>query len=245
MNMSHIGTVVDRTGTDPIHASRAVSFADTPTARVPTAHRGRWRTPVHCIAPGMALLVFTVCASQPVQSGSAAAAQSAQSQSEVATSAPAAVAQSSETQNEVATAAPVAVAEASEPHSEAATPVSAPVAQSPKARDEGSALASAIDSANQAEAVNLAAAAGGMPAQGADQLAANLAKARKLGYRIVDKNGETVYCHDSVATGSHLNKRTICLTEKQWETVSTNSARAMERMQNTRNGCPGRAPCGG
>jgi hypothetical protein len=106
-------------------------------------------------------------------------------------------------------------------------------------------LASALDSANQAEAASLASAAAGLPAQGADQLAANLAKARKLGYRIVDKNGETVYCHDSVATGSHLNKRTICLTEKQWENVSVNSARAMEKMQRTTNPCPGKGACGG
>jgi hypothetical protein len=190
----------------------------------------------------MALLAFTVCSSQPVQSGSAAAAQS---HSEVATSAPAPGAQSSVAQNEIATSAPVAVADASEPRSEVATSAAAPVAQSPKARDEGSALASALDSANQAEAASLASAAAGLPAQGADQLAANLAKARKLGYRIVDKNGETVYCHDSVATGSHLNKRTICLTEKQWENVSVNSARAMEKMQRTTNPCPGKGACGG
>ena len=242
MNISQVGTVVDRTGTDPIHASWALSLAGTPPTRLPTAHRGRWTTPVHCIASGMALLAFTVCSSQPVQPGSGAAAQS---HSEVATSAPAPGAQSSVAQNEIATSASVAVAEASGPRSEVATSAAAPVARSPETRNEGSALASAIDSANQAEAVNLAAAAAGLPAQGADQLAANLSKARKLGYRIVDKNGETVYCHDSVATGSHLNKRTICLTEKQWENVSTNAARGMERMQRTTFPCPTSAAKGG
>ncbi len=141
-----------------------------------------------------------------------------------------------------------ATAKSAQSPSEVAIPAAAPVAQSPQTRNEGSSLASALNAENQVEAADLAAAAAGMPAEGTDQFAANLAKARKLGYRIVNKNGENVYCSESIATGSHVNKRTICLTEKQWNDVSMNTERAMERMQKNTFPCPAgykNGGCGG
>jgi len=120
-----------------------------------------------------------------------------------------------------------------------------PVAQLPEAQGESGVLADALATETHEEAVSLVSAAAGLPAEGDEKEAADLAKARQLGYRIVDKNGETVYCHDSVATGSHLRKETICLTRRQWENVSTNSAREMQKLQGTMNPCPGKGGCGG
>jgi hypothetical protein len=179
------------------------------------------------IASCAALLAFAVCASRSGQADPSDAAQSSQAHSEAANSVPAPVTQSPQ------------------PGSEAAASAPAPVAQSPETHSEGSALASALSKDTHDEAVSVVSAAAGLPAEGADQEAIDLAKARKLGYRIVDRNGETVYCHDTVATGSHLNKQTICLTRKQWENVSDNAARAMQRMQGVTSPCPNGGACGG
>ena len=137
------------------------------------------------------------------------------------------------------------VASPPETHDRVVTSAPVPVAQSPEDHGEGATLASALAADTREEAVSLVSAAAGLPAEGEDKEAMDLAKARKLGYRIVDRNGETVYCHDSLATGSHLRKQTICLTEQQWENVSENSARGMRRMQGITFPCPTREPCGG
>ncbi len=130
-------------------------------------------------------------------------------------------------------------------HTQAATLAPAPVAQAPEAHSEGAVLASALSTDTHAEAVSLVSNAAGLPAEGADKEAVDLAKARKLGYRIVDKDGETVYCHDSKATGSHLQQQTICLTQQQWDTVSDTASRAMQRMQGVTFPCPTGAKKGG
>ena len=98
---------------------------------------------------------------------------------------------------------------------------------------------------DRAGAANLASAAAGLPAEGADQEALTLAKVRQLGYRIVDKNGETVYCHDSSATGTRLRKETVCLTQAQWDNVSRNAAREVGKMQRNTFPCPTGAKQGG
>jgi len=136
-------------------------------------------------------------------------------------------------------------AQTAQTRSEVPSPTSAPVAQSPEAHSEGATLATALAVDTHEEAVSLASAAAGLPAEGQDKEALDLAKARQLGYRIVDKNGETLYCHENVATGSHLRKDTICLTRQQWDNVSTNSARQMQKLQGITFPCPTRDPCGG
>jgi hypothetical protein len=118
-------------------------------------------------------------------------------------------------------------------------------AQAPQTQDERATLAAALDAENRAGAANLVSAAAGMPAGGADQEALTLEKVRKLGYRIVDRNGETVYCHDSSATGTRLRKATVCLTQEQWDNVSRNAAREMDKMQRNTFPCPVGAKQGG
>jgi hypothetical protein len=125
------------------------------------------------------------------------------------------------------------------------TVATVPVAPAPVTRTEGAALTTALSTDNRAEAASLSASAAGLPNDGADKQAADLAKARKLGYRIVDQNGQPVYCHDSTATGSHLHKETICLTQAQWDNVSENASRAMQKMQGVTFPCPTSAKNGG
>jgi hypothetical protein len=137
-------------------------------------------------------------------------------------------------------------AQSAETRSQVGMLTSVPVAQAPVSHSEGTVLAAALIEENRAQAVALTSPVAAQ-APAADQEAMTLAKARKLGYRIVDKNGEKLFCHDSVATGSHVNKTTICLTQKQWENVSENSAREMERFQKNTFPCPqgSKGGCGG
>src|SRR5262249_214169 len=51
-----------------------------------------------------------------------------------------------------------------------------------------------------------------MPAQ---RHAANVAAAQDLGYRVVSKDGHTLFCSTQAPTGSHVAPG--CLTEHQWE----------------------------
>jgi len=132
-------------------------------------------------------------------------------------------------------------------HNQVATLAPVPLAQAPESHGEGATLTAALAADTHEEAVSLSSAAAGLPAEGDDKEALDLAKARQLGYRIVDKNGEAVYCHDSVATGSHLRKETICLTKQQWQDVSTNAARDLQKWQGITFPCPQgyKKGCGG
>jgi len=58
-----------------------------------------------------------------------------------------------------------------------------------------------------------------------------LAEARRLGLRIVDENGKTVYCRDQMATGSHLRKETLCLTAEELAAARDASTRNLDQMQ--------------
>ncbi len=49
----------------------------------------------------------------------------------------------------------------------------------------------------------------------AQRHAANVAAAQDLGYRVVSKDGQTLFCSTQAPTGSHVVPG--CLTEHQWE----------------------------
>jgi hypothetical protein len=61
-----------------------------------------------------------------------------------------------------------------------------------------------------------------------------LAEARRLGYRIVDEHGRTVYCRDQMETGSHVRKETICLTAEQMVEAREASKRNLDQLQRMR-----------
>ena len=73
------------------------------------------------------------------------------------------------------------------------------------------------------------AAAAPAPAQPAQ--VATVQEARKAGYKIVDQNGQKVYCREQLKTGSNLRKETICLTEKELEQARAASQRNLDQMQ--------------
>jgi hypothetical protein len=58
--------------------------------------------------------------------------------------------------------------------------------------------------------------------------ASNIAEAQAAGYRIVNKDGQTLYCRKEFLTGSRLKTRTSCLTAAQWATMNE-SARSFVR----------------
>ena len=44
--------------------------------------------------------------------------------------------------------------------------------------------------------------------------AKTLDEAQKLGYKIVNEDGKTLYCRETMKLGSHLRKDKTCLTER-------------------------------
>jgi hypothetical protein len=50
--------------------------------------------------------------------------------------------------------------------------------------------------------------------------ASNIADAQQAGYRVINDNGQKLYCKKDVVTGTRLGKRTTCLTAAQLEEIS-------------------------
>jgi hypothetical protein len=63
--------------------------------------------------------------------------------------------------------------------------------------------------------------------------AQRLADARRLGYKIVDKNGEEYFCDKSLQTGSHLHQETICLTAAQMDSLRSQTQQNLQNMMRT------------
>jgi putative hemolysin len=55
--------------------------------------------------------------------------------------------------------------------------------------------------------------------------------AKKQGYRVVERDGETYYCYEELRLGSRVAQRTICLTEAELEAVRQGSKENLERIQ--------------
>src|SRR5262245_35043515 len=53
--------------------------------------------------------------------------------------------------------------------------------------------------------------------------ASNVVEAQAAGYRIVNKQGQTLYCRKEYLTGSRLKTTTSCLTAAQWSELSARS----------------------
>ena len=50
-------------------------------------------------------------------------------------------------------------------------------------------------------------------------------------YRVVMKDGEKHYCQKEVSTGSHVNYRTICLTERDYLTMQDKAQEQMDELR--------------
>jgi hypothetical protein len=53
---------------------------------------------------------------------------------------------------------------------------------------------------------------------------------KKAGYKIVNENGQQLYCREELSTGSHLKKTKTCLTEQELEQLKTSTRREIEYM---------------
>jgi hypothetical protein len=63
--------------------------------------------------------------------------------------------------------------------------------------------------------------------------ATNIVPAQKAGYKVVNKDGETLYCKRNLKTGTRLRQETACLSEKEWRELSDTSQRSVEAMRRT------------
>jgi hypothetical protein len=63
--------------------------------------------------------------------------------------------------------------------------------------------------------------------------ATNIVPAQKAGYKVVNQDGQTLYCKRNLKTGTRLNRETACLTEKEWQQLTEDSKRGVEAMRRT------------
>jgi hypothetical protein len=61
--------------------------------------------------------------------------------------------------------------------------------------------------------------------------AKNVVDVQRAGYKIVNKDGQTLYCRREVATGTHINNQTTCLTEQQLAEQMSDSQQGLEHVQ--------------
>ena len=61
--------------------------------------------------------------------------------------------------------------------------------------------------------------------------AATLAEAEKLGYKIVNEDGKTMYCRETRKLGSHVQKERTCLTETEMYEARNANQRQFEDMK--------------
>ncbi len=72
------------------------------------------------------------------------------------------------------------------------------------------------------------------PAAAGKTLEQKIAEAKKAGYRIVDREGTTMFCRTRLKTGSRVVKETECLTEAEIEMVGDASRRGLADMARQR-----------
>lgn len=61
--------------------------------------------------------------------------------------------------------------------------------------------------------------------------ATTLAEAQKLGYKIVNEDGKTMYCRETPKLGSHVQKERTCLTEAEMYEARNANQRNFENMK--------------
>jgi hypothetical protein len=54
-----------------------------------------------------------------------------------------------------------------------------------------------------------------------------LAEAIKHGYKVVNTNGEVLYCRSDLATASHIQRNTVCLTARQIDELDQRNQRTL------------------
>jgi hypothetical protein len=60
--------------------------------------------------------------------------------------------------------------------------------------------------------------------------AKSLAEAKKAGYKLVNTNGEVLYCRTDFKTGSHVQRETKCLTAQQILELHDRTAQGLNQL---------------
>jgi hypothetical protein len=63
--------------------------------------------------------------------------------------------------------------------------------------------------------------------------ATNIAEAQAAGYRVVNQNGQDLYCKKEFMTGSRLHTKTSCLTAAEWTQLHESSGKVVRDMGRT------------
>jgi hypothetical protein len=72
-----------------------------------------------------------------------------------------------------------------------------------------------------------------------DQDAQRVAEAIKHGYKVVNTDGETLYCRSDFVTASHIQKNTVCLTAQQLDDLDQRNQRMLDQpSRGAANGLP-------
>jgi hypothetical protein len=56
------------------------------------------------------------------------------------------------------------------------------------------------------------------------------AGAGERGYKVIEKNGEKLYCSKRLATGSHLKQQQTCLTQKELDELKDATRRGLQNI---------------
>jgi len=75
-------------------------------------------------------------------------------------------------------------------------------------------------------------------AKGHDLDAQRVAEAIKHGYKVQTTDGEVLYCRSDFATGSHIQKNTVCLTAQQLDDLDQRNQQTLDN-PNRPNMTPG------
>lgn len=66
--------------------------------------------------------------------------------------------------------------------------------------------------------------------------ASNVADVQRAGYKVVNKDGEKLYCRTDPITGSHIRTRTQCLTEQELYDQMQQTKQSMSSITNANPG---------
>ncbi len=75
-----------------------------------------------------------------------------------------------------------------------------------------------------------------------DADAQRVALALKHGYKVVNSDGEVMYCRSDFATASHIQKNTVCLTAKQMDEIDQDNQRLLDSPNKSRSAGAGLPP---
>ncbi len=75
-----------------------------------------------------------------------------------------------------------------------------------------------------------------------DADAQRVALALKHGYKVMNQDGEQMYCRSDFATASHIQKNTVCLTAQQMDKIDQDNQQLLDSPNKSRSAGAGLPP---